>query len=183
MLDLSAQYFSSWMISILKAVMEAGFRILVVLLFAYLVIRFLKLGLKTLEATLIKHSEEDELYPGATSKRIKTLTGLIQTICLAAIWVIALIMALGQVGLDITPILAGAGIIGLAIGFGAQNLVRDMINGFFMILENQIRVGDVVLSMEQEAWSSTSPFEPSRYATKPVSYMSSLTEPSRLWPI
>lgn len=52
-------------------------------------------------------------------------------------------MSLDQIGLDITPILAGAGIVGLAVGFGAQNLVRDVINGFFMILENQIRVGDV----------------------------------------
>ena len=54
-------------------------------------------------------------------------------------------MSLDQIGLDITPILAGAGIVGLAVGFGAQNLVRDVINGFFMILENQIRVGDVAV--------------------------------------
>ena len=57
----------------------------------------------------------------------------------------AMIMALGQIGLDVTPILAGAGIIGLAVGFGAQNLVRDIISGFFMILENQVRVGDVAI--------------------------------------
>jgi len=54
-------------------------------------------------------------------------------------------MSLGQIGLDITPILASAGIAGLAVGFGAQNLVRDVINGFFMILENQVRVGDVAI--------------------------------------
>jgi small conductance mechanosensitive channel len=53
-------------------------------------------------------------------------------------------MMLSHAGLDITPILASAGILGLAVGFGAQNLVRDVINGFFHILENQIRVGDVV---------------------------------------
>jgi small conductance mechanosensitive channel len=54
-------------------------------------------------------------------------------------------MSLGQLGLDITPILAGAGIAGLAVGFGAQNLVRDVISGFFMVLENQVRVGDVAV--------------------------------------
>jgi small conductance mechanosensitive channel len=54
-------------------------------------------------------------------------------------------MSLDQIGLDITPILAGAGIVGLAVGFGAQNLVRDVINGFFVILENQVRVGDVAI--------------------------------------
>lgn len=53
--------------------------------------------------------------------------------------------ALREVGLEIGPILASAGILGLAIGFGAQNLVRDFISGFFMILENQIRVGDVAI--------------------------------------
>jgi moderate conductance mechanosensitive channel len=61
------------------------------------------------------------------------------------VWVIAVIMGLDQIGLDITPIIAGAGIAGLAVGFGAQNLVRDVINGFFIILENQIRIGDVAI--------------------------------------
>lgn len=51
---------------------------------------------------------------------------------------------LRELGLDITPLLAGAGIIGLAVGFGAQELVRDVISGFFMLLENQLRVGDIV---------------------------------------
>jgi small-conductance mechanosensitive channel len=55
---------------------------------------------------------------------------------------IALLMVLGQLGLDITPVLTGAGIAGLAVGFGAQTLVRDIISGFFLILENQVRVGD-----------------------------------------
>src|SRR5690606_18013887 len=58
--------------------------------------------------------------------------------------IIAGLMMLREVGLDITPILTGAGILGLAVGFGAQTLVKDIISGFFIILENQIRVGDVV---------------------------------------
>jgi small conductance mechanosensitive channel len=64
---------------------------------------------------------------------------------LALIWSVVVVMSLAQIGLDITPILAGAGILGLAIGFGAQNLVRDLISGFFMVLENQVRVGDVAI--------------------------------------
>jgi small conductance mechanosensitive channel len=55
------------------------------------------------------------------------------------------VIILGQVGLDVTPILAGAGILGLAVGFGAQNLVRDVISGFFLVLENHVRVGDVAV--------------------------------------
>ncbi|MGM0413439.1 MAG: mechanosensitive ion channel family protein, partial [Pseudomonadota bacterium] len=55
------------------------------------------------------------------------------------------LLALREVGMEIAPLLAGAGILGLAVGFGAQNLVRDVISGFFFILENQIRVGDVAI--------------------------------------
>src|SRR3990170_1689252 len=58
---------------------------------------------------------------------------------------VVVIVSLDQIGLNVTPILAGAGIVGLAVGFGAQNLVRDVISGFFMVLENQVRVGDVAI--------------------------------------
>jgi small conductance mechanosensitive channel len=71
--------------------------------------------------------------------------GLVQTLALIVIWTVVVIIALGQLGLDVTPILAGAGIAGLAVGFGAQNLVRDVISGFFVVLENQVRVGDVAV--------------------------------------
>jgi small-conductance mechanosensitive channel len=60
------------------------------------------------------------------------------------IWVSVVMLMLSQVGMNIAPLIASAGVVGLAIGFGAQELVRDMITGFFMLLENQIRVGDVV---------------------------------------
>ncbi len=55
---------------------------------------------------------------------------------------IAVLMVLQQFNVDITPVLTGAGIAGLAVGFGAQTLVRDIISGFFLILEDQVRVGD-----------------------------------------
>ena len=56
---------------------------------------------------------------------------------------VAVLMILRELGVDIAPVLAGAGILGLAVGFGAQTLVRDIISGFFLILEDQVRVGDV----------------------------------------
>lgn len=77
-------------------------------------------------------------------KRIITLSELLRTSMKVVISVIFTLAILSQFGVKITPLLAGAGIAGLAIGFGAQELVRDVISGFFMILENQIRVGDVV---------------------------------------
>jgi len=64
---------------------------------------------------------------------------------LIALWVTVLLVILKEVGVEVGPILASAGILGLAVGFGAQNLVRDVISGFFFILENQVRVGDVAI--------------------------------------
>jgi len=145
MSDLNYEYVSTWLLHNMTALIEASARIAFILVMAFLVIRSIKFGLTRLETSIIKRREQEESYPGSASKRIKTLTGLMQTISLAAIWVIAVIMSLDQIGLDVTPILAGAGIIGLAVGFGAQNLVRDIFSGFFMILENQVRVGDVAI--------------------------------------
>ncbi len=127
------------------AFLEASLRILLIGIVAYGAIRALKFGLGKLAQVLLTWREREDKERVANEKRVKTLTGMLQTICLTLVWVIGIVMSLDQIGLDITPILAGAGIVGLAVGFGAQNLVRDVINGFFMILENQIRVGDVAI--------------------------------------
>lgn len=82
--------------------------------------------------------------PTETEKRAKTLSNIIHTTILVAIYAIALITIISELGIQIGPLLAGAGIAGLAVGFGAQSLVKDIINGFFLLLENQVRVGDVV---------------------------------------
>lgn len=78
-------------------------------------------------------------------KRAETLARLMKqgvSISVALIFVLGI---LREIGIDIGPVLASAGVAGLAIGFGAQNLVRDVISGFFMLLENQVRVGDVAV--------------------------------------
>ena len=61
------------------------------------------------------------------------------------IWVVVFMMALEEAGFNVGPLLAGAGVAGLAVGFGAQNLVRDVISGLFMLLENQVRINDVAI--------------------------------------
>jgi small conductance mechanosensitive channel len=81
--------------------------------------------------------------PLELEKRATTIVGILRKAATTLIWGIATVMSLREVGFDITPILAGAGIVGLAVGFGAQNLVRDVISGFFMLIENQIRINDV----------------------------------------
>lgn len=127
------------------AMMEASLRLLLILVVAYVGIRAVRFGLHKLEIFLLTIRENEEKDRLAREKRVKTLIGLLLTICLTLVWVVAVVMGLDQIGLDITPIIASAGIVGLAVGFGAQNLVRDVINGFFIILENQVRIGDVAV--------------------------------------
>ncbi len=91
-----------------------------------------------------------EAHAGATrneiEKRAKTITAILSRSAMLAIWASAIIMALREgFGIEATPILASAGVVGLAVGFGAQNLVRDVITGLFMLLENQIRINDVAV--------------------------------------
>jgi small conductance mechanosensitive channel len=77
-------------------------------------------------------------------KRTQTLGSVVSHALSAIILIVAALMILEKIGIDIGPVLAAAGVLGLAVGFGAQDLVRDMISGFFILLEDQIRVGDVV---------------------------------------
>lgn len=79
-----------------------------------------------------------------SDRRDATLKKLLENILAYVVYFIAFIMILAKLGIEIAPLLAGAGIAGLAIGFGAQNLVRDIITGFFIIFEDQFSVGDYV---------------------------------------
>lgn len=90
-------------------------------------------------SAIVKGIQEDEMR-----KRAATLNSLIRYVAGISILLVALIMILGEFGIEIGPILAAAGIVGLAVGFGAQHLVQDVISGFFILMEDQIRVGDVV---------------------------------------
>lgn len=80
-----------------------------------------------------------------SAKRVETLIMLVRQGAIVVLWLIVGLVVLKEVGIEIGPILASAGIVGLAVGFGGQNLVRDVISGFFIILEDQIRVGDVAI--------------------------------------
>lgn len=78
-------------------------------------------------------------------KRAQTIGQSFSRFLSSIIWIAALLMMLRALDVDITPVLTGAGILGLAVGFGAQTLVKDVISGFFLILEDQVRVGDVAI--------------------------------------
>jgi small conductance mechanosensitive channel len=107
--------------------------------------RFVRKGLERLAAMLLRLPQDEDISSEATEKRVRTLTGLLGTIAKVSIWGIVVVVILTEIGVEIAPILAGAGIAGLAVGFGAQNLVRDVISGFFIVLENQVRIGDVAI--------------------------------------
>jgi len=77
-------------------------------------------------------------------QRAETIGALLASIASLTIWSLAGLSALGTLGLDLAPLIAGAGIVGVALGFGSQNLVRDFISGIFMLLEDQYGVGDVI---------------------------------------
>jgi small conductance mechanosensitive channel len=104
-----------------------------------------KLAMRRLRQTLIQRDQAAGEVPTESAKRVETLVRLLRQGVLIALSVMVSLIILREVGVEITPILASAGIVGLAVGFGAQNLVRDVISGFFMILENQVRVGDVAI--------------------------------------
>src|SRR4029078_4971594 len=76
-------------------------------------------------------------------RRAATLAGILTSLVTAVVGFVVVLMLLRELSIDVLPILTGAGIAGLAIGFGAQNLVRDVISGFFLILEDQVRIGDI----------------------------------------
>jgi small conductance mechanosensitive channel len=145
MRGITTENFVSLLLSVTVPIAQSAMRIALIILAGYIAVRFVRAALSRLEALLIKAGEGTEPVPGTARKRVTTLVGLLRTLTQVIIWAVAAIMCLGQLGLDITPILAGAGIAGLAVGFGAQNLVRDVISGFFMVLENQVRVGDVAV--------------------------------------
>ncbi|OGP95753.1 MAG: hypothetical protein A2157_07580 [Deltaproteobacteria bacterium RBG_16_47_11] len=88
--------------------------------------------------------EKDPLQALEAKKRAHTLGNTLRHALLIAISVVAILMILGELGIQLGPLLATAGIGALAIGFGAQSLVKDVISGFFIILENQYRIGDAI---------------------------------------
>ena len=124
---------------------QSALRIILVIVAGYIITKVVKVAVRHLEAILIRLGEGAEDVPGAVSKRVTTLMNVLRTISVVIIWGVVVVVSLEQIGLAVGPILAAAGVLGLAVGFGAQNLVRDVISGFFLILENQVRVGDVAI--------------------------------------
>jgi small-conductance mechanosensitive channel len=123
----------------LKWLTTGGIRIVIILILTFVAVKIAGAVSKRIFAPLKMMDIEVEMQ-----KRADTLASLVRYALNITILSVAMVMILGQFGIDIGPIIAAAGIVGLAVSFGAQHLVQDLICGFFILLEDQIRVGDVV---------------------------------------
>ncbi len=117
-----------------------GVNLVVIIVGAAIAIRAANLAIEHLQQRLLRRRTQSDLE---WQRRASTLGGILTSLVTVTVWFVAVLMVLRELTIDVLPILTGAGIAGLAIGFGAQNLVRDVISGFFMILEDQVRVGDI----------------------------------------
>jgi small-conductance mechanosensitive channel len=118
-----------------------GPRIILIIVGAWVLTRVTRLAGKK----IIQYTEDDDpTTKSEREKRAETLVHIVRNGVKIFVYIVASFMVLKELGVDIAPLLAGAGIAGLAIGFGAQSLVKDFLTGFFILLENQYRVGDVV---------------------------------------
>ena len=121
-------------------------RIAFILLFAYICTRAVGRALHALRNYTVKMMLKSG---GGTEyeleKRAATIGGLARKTMFVLIWATALLMILKEMNFDVRPLLAGAGVAGVAIGFGAQNIIKDVLGGLFLMMENQIRVNDVAI--------------------------------------
>lgn len=135
-------HFEAWSSKLIPWLIHHGIKIIIIFIGAWILNKVL---LKLIDKAVRIAVVPDPLSsPDAEKKREDTLIAIFSTTVNIVILLIAGMMALQEVGVMIGPLLAGAGIVGLALGFGGQYLIRDLISGLFIILENQYRIGDVV---------------------------------------
>jgi small conductance mechanosensitive channel len=120
-------------------VIETAIQIALVLVVAFVLTRLLRRI-----TTKVGNKVSQETTPIRALQRTETLTRVLSSAGIVVIWVMGTFYVLGAIGANLAPLLASVGIIGLAVGFGAQNLVRDVVSGFFILLEDQYGVGDII---------------------------------------
>ena len=123
-----------------EGVIRAAFRVLGIWILAWLAIRVVRLTAERIESAV---DDGDDAITTMRERRGRTISQLLRSVGRIAIVTIAILLTF-NVFINIAPILAGAGILGLAVSFGAQSLVKDVISGFFILSENQFGLGDVI---------------------------------------
>ncbi|MGH2676416.1 MAG: mechanosensitive ion channel family protein, partial [Actinomycetota bacterium] len=118
-----------------------GVRIAIILAVSFVVLMLARLALRRMQRRLEgAESATQEL----ALQRAATLTQAVTYLIRVVVWTLTVLLLLGEFDINLGPLIAGAGIVGVALGFGAQSLVRDFLSGFFILLENQFGVGDVI---------------------------------------
>lgn len=136
------EHFLQWSQQITPWLLKHGIRIVIILIAAIILRRILAKFIE--KAVRLAVKPDDSLDVEAERKREDTLIYIFTATSTIALFSIVILMILQEMGVMIGPILAGAGIVGLAFGFGGQYLIRDIISGLFIIMENQYRIGDVI---------------------------------------
>jgi small conductance mechanosensitive channel len=114
-------------------------KVIFIIVVSFVLIRLLRLFTSRLASLQVK-----KLPQGIRAQQVRTVSSVLTSVGVFVIAFVAALMVLGNLGLHLEPLLASAGVAGLAIGFGAQTLVHDFINGFYILLENQYDIGDTV---------------------------------------
>lgn len=123
-------------------VVTSAVRIVIVVAIAFVATQLVRRAIRRFVEG-VRNRTTDALSPRA-AQRAETLGALLRSIASFVIWTIAALTVLGELGINLGPLIAGAGIVGIALGFGAQNLVRDFLSGIFMLIEDQYGVGDTI---------------------------------------
>ncbi|MBO9306439.1 mechanosensitive ion channel family protein [Thermomicrobium sp.] len=125
----------------LGTLLEPGIRAVIILLLAWLAVRVARLVIRRGVARLLSSRRATDRE---FATRLRTLTSLAESATRLIVWILAGLTILAVFGVPIGPLLASAGVAGLAVGLGAQTLIRDIIAGIFIVLEDQFHVGDVI---------------------------------------
>lgn len=134
--------FKKWVEAIIPWLLDHGIKIVLIAIAAWLINKIVcRIIIRTVKIAVIR---DENMSEEAEQKREDTLIRIFTGASRILFIVLAVLMMLQEAGLKIGPILAGAGVAGLALGFGGQYLIKDIITGLFLILENQYRIGDVV---------------------------------------
>jgi small conductance mechanosensitive channel len=127
--------------AIVRWLVSSGLRVILILVGALVVVRLSAFITRRVEQAF---QDNDPSTMSEREKQAATLGKVIRNIARILVWSVAVMMILKELEIDIGPILAGIGIMGLAVGFGAQSLVKDFLAGMFILVENQYNVGDVI---------------------------------------
>ena len=142
----TAEFWEKISDQVIEWVINVAPSILLLIGLLFISLKFLNILMNRINKIFINRvTKNEKINTLEATKRVNTLLAILKGVGKIVVWSIFIMILLKKLGTDIGPILAGAGILGLAVGFGAQELVRDFISGFFILLENQVRAGDVAI--------------------------------------